>query len=93
MRTGIRLTAIAVAFAASNAQFRFFDCNKMPGLSIVAGTATLLLVYGIGEALYHVAVSDPSERGKVTDGAGILGAGGVLVALSGFFTMMTHLCP
>jgi hypothetical protein len=93
MRTGIRLAALAVAFAVSNAQFRFFDCNKMRALSIAGGVVTILLVYGVGEALYHVASSEPSARGKVGDGAGVLAVGGVLVALAGFFTMMTHLCP
>jgi hypothetical protein len=42
MRHIIRLSAFAAAFMLSREQARFFDCNKMPGLSVMSGTVTLL---------------------------------------------------
>src|SRR5690349_10205457 len=56
----IRFTAFATAFMLSRDQARFFDCNKLPMLSTISGTVTLLIVYAFGEALYRVASSEQS---------------------------------
>jgi hypothetical protein len=89
----IRFTALAAAFMLSREQARFFDCNKMPGLSVVSGTVTLVLVYACGEMLYRVAVSDLSGGEKLGAAAKIVLVGGAVVAVAGFFTMITHMCP
>jgi hypothetical protein len=89
----IRFTALAAAFMLSREQARFFDCNKMPGLSVVTGTVTLLLVYACGEVLYRVAVSELSGGAKLGAAVKITLVGGGAVAVAGFFTMMTHICP
>jgi hypothetical protein len=93
MRHFIRFAALAAAFMLSREQARFFDCNKMPGLSVVSGTVTLLLVYACGEMLYRVAVSDLSGEEKLIAALKIALVGGVVVAAAGFFTFVTHLCP
>ncbi len=93
MRHFIRFAALAAAFMLSREQARFFDCNKMPGLSVVSGTVTLLLVYACGEMLYRVAASDLSGEEKLIAALKIAGVGGVVVAVAGFFTMITHMCP
>lgn len=93
MRHFIRFAALAAAFMLSREQARFFDCNKMPGLSVVSGTVTLLLVYACGEMLYRVAGSDLSREGKLIAAGKIALVGGGVIAVAGFFTMMTHLCP
>lgn len=77
----------------SREQARFFDCNKMPTLSVMGGTATLLLVYACCEVLYRIAISDQPRDGKLVAGAKVALVGGAAVALAGFVTMMTHLCP
>lgn len=89
----IRFTALAAAFMLSREQARFFDCNKMPVLSVVSGTVTLLIVYACGEFLYRVAVSDLWGGEKLGAAAKIVLVGGVVVAVAGFFTMITHMCP
>jgi hypothetical protein len=93
MRHLIRLSAFAAAFMLSREQARLFDCNKMPGLSVMSGTVTLLLVYACCEVLYRVAISDLSRDGKLVAGVKVALVGGGAVAVAGFFTMMTHLCP
>jgi hypothetical protein len=92
-RSGIRVLAVIVALIVSSKQSRFFDCNKLMGLSVIAGVVTLLLVYGVGERGYSVLTSSRSKEEKLRDGAVVLLGGGVLIGLAGFFTMMTHLCP
>lgn len=92
-RTGSRALAVLLALILSGKQSRFFDCNKLMGLSVLAGAATLLLVYGVGETLYSVLTSSRSGEEKVKAGAVVLLGGGVLIGFAGFFTMMTHLCP
>ena len=89
----IRVAAVVTALLLSNAQFRFFDCNKMPVLSVAGGAVTLLVVYAICEVAYRVARSTRSTRDKLIAGGFVLAGGGGLVALTGFFTLMTHLCP
>jgi hypothetical protein len=89
----IRLAAVAVAFILSNAQFQHFDCNKMPALSVASGTLTLLLVYATGEAVHSVATSERSTQNKILTGASVAMGGAALVALAGFFTLLTHICP
>jgi hypothetical protein len=92
-RSEVRLLAVAVAFMLSGAQFWLFDCSKMPTLSVVSGVLTVLLLYGTGEAVLRIATSPRSTQAKLVDGGGVLLGGGALVALTGFFTLITHLCP
>lgn len=89
----VRFIALIVAFMISREQARFFDCNKLPGLSLLSGTVTLLLVYACGEVLYRVAISDLSGEEKLVAAVKIVLVGGVVVAAAGFFTMITHMCP
>jgi len=89
----IRFAAFAMAFMLSRGQARFFDCNKLPALSTVGGTVTLLLVYAWGEALYRVAISEQSRDAKLGAAVKITLIGGAATAAVGFFTVMTHLCP
>ena len=77
----------------SREQLRFFDCNRMPGLSVASGTVTLLLVYACVEVLYRVAISDLATDEKLVAGVKVALVGGAVVAVAGFFTMITHLCP
>lgn len=77
----------------SREQARFFDCNKMPLLSVLSGTVTLLLAYAWGEVLLRVASSDLSRDEKLVAATKIALVGGAVIALVGLFTMMTHLCP
>jgi uncharacterized BrkB/YihY/UPF0761 family membrane protein len=91
--TVIRLMAVTVAFALSGAQFRFFDCNKMPALSVASGALTLLLVYAIAEATYRVATSARPTQEKLLTGAVVVLVGAGLMAAAGFFTLVTHICP
>jgi hypothetical protein len=93
MRHIIRFTAFVAAFMLSRDQARFFDCNKMPTLSVLSGTVTLLLVYACGEVLYRVAMSDLARDEKLVAGVKVALVGGAAVAAAGWFTMMTHLCP
>jgi len=89
----IRFAAFATAFMLSRGQARFFDCNKMPVLSTLSGTVTLLIVYALGEALYRVASSEQSRDAKVGAAVKLTLVGGAATVAAGFFTMMTHLCP
>ncbi len=93
MRHIIRLAALAAAFMLSREHLRFFDCSGMPGLSVTSGTVTLLLVYACVEVLYRVAISDLSRDEKLVAGVKVALVGGAVVAVAGFFTMMTHFCP
>jgi hypothetical protein len=92
-RTLIRLVAVAVAFVLSSAQFRFFDCNKMPALSVASGAVTLVLVYATAEATYNVLTSARPARDKVLLGVCAVLGGAGLVAAAGFVLLITHLCP
>ena len=87
----VRLAAACVALLLSRGQFRLFDCNKMPALSVLSGTVTLLLVYAMGEALYRVARSD--YDGRLGQALKVLLGGGVFVGAAGWFTLLTHICP
>ena len=49
----------------SREQTRFFDCNRMPWLSVLSGTMTLFLVYACGEVLYRIAIADASREEKL----------------------------
>jgi hypothetical protein len=89
----IRFAAVAVAVMLSIRQFPLFDCNKIPVLSVASGTLTLLLIYAIGETVYNVVTSPRSTEKKVFTVAGLAVGGGGVVALAGFFTLITHLCP
>ena len=89
----IRFAALVAAFMLSRDQARFFDCNKLPVLSTIGGTVTLLLVYACGEALVRVAKSDLSRDEKLGAAVKITLLGGAATAIAGFFTVMTHLCP
>lgn len=91
--TSSRLIAVVASLGLSGAQYRYFPCNKMPILSFLGGVGTLLLLYGVGERLYGIAMEPPSPRGKFADGGVILLGGGFVVAGAGFFTLLTHLCP
>jgi hypothetical protein len=93
MRHIVRVTAFVAAFILSRDQARFFDCNKLPALSVVSGTVTLLLVYACGEVLYRVATSDLARDEKIWAAVKVALVGGAAVAAAGFFTLMTHLCP
>lgn len=87
----VRLAAAFVALMLSRGQSRFFDCNKMPMLSVLSGTVTLLLVYAMGEALYRTARSD--YGGQIGNAVKVLVGGGALVGAAGWFTLLTHICP
>jgi hypothetical protein len=89
----VRFAAFATAFMLSRGQARFFDCNKMPVLSTLSGTVTLLIVYALGEALYRVASSEQPREAKVGAAVKLTLIGGAATVAAGFFTMMTHLCP
>ena len=92
-RTLVRLAAMIAAFILSGLQFPLFDCNKVPVLSVIAGAITLLLIYATAEVIYVIARSDRSTRAKLLTGLGGLCGGLILVAMSGSFTMLTHICP
>ena len=90
-RTVARLAALVVALILSKSQNRFFDCNKIPFLSYVAGVATLLIIYGTAERVHELITSDVPEEKRsalVTIVVGCMATGA-----AGFFTMMTHICP
>jgi hypothetical protein len=93
MRQIVRFAALVAAFMLSREQARYFDCNKLMVASVISGTVTLLLVYACGEVLYRVAVSDLSRDEKLVAALKIALVGGAVVALMGFVTVMTHLCP
>ena len=88
-------TAIAafIAVVLSSWQFKYFDCSKLPGYSLFGGAVTLFLVYAVAEALRHVITSKISTDRKLGASAGILLVGGSLVFVTGYFTMITHMCP
>jgi len=92
-RTGIRVVAVIVALILSSKQSRFFDCNKLMGLSVLGGAAMLLILYGLVEALHGVVTSSRSQQEKLRAGGVLLVGGVAFLALAGFFTMMTHICP
>lgn len=93
MRHVIRFAALVAAFMLSRDQARFFDCNKVPTLSVLSGTVTLLLVYACGEVLYRVATSDLSREEKLLGGVKVVVVSAAAVAAAGFFTLITHMCP
>lgn len=92
-RAGVRFFAGVIALALSTRQAQFFDCNKMATLSVLGGAITLLLVYGLGEALYGALTSPKSRQEKLQAAGAVLLVGGILIIGAGLFTMMTHLCP
>ena len=77
----------------SRDQARFFDCNKVPTLSVLSGTLTLLLVYACGEVLYRVSTSDLSRDEKLLGGVKVVVVSAAAIAAAGFFTLVTHICP
>jgi hypothetical protein len=90
-RAGARLAALAVALLLSKSQHRFFDCNKVPFLSYVAGVVTLLIVYGTVERTHDVLTSElPGGRQSAVVTIVI---GCIAIGAAGFFTMLTHICP
>ena len=92
-RVGARLFALAVVLILSGSQSRFFDCNKLPVLSVAGTIVTLVLLYGVAEKTYDVVASEDSGRAKFAAGIKVILVGTVLVMGVGFFTVMTHLCP
>ena len=90
-RIAVRLAAVVAALMLSRLQYRLFPCNKMPVLSYVAGVATLLIIYATAERVYDAMTSDELDARR-TLGATIV-VGCIAAAGTGFFTMMTHLCP
>jgi hypothetical protein len=89
----IRLAALAFAFMLSREQARFFDCNRIWWLSVLSGTVTLFLVYACGEVLYRITIADASREEKLKARLKVVLIGVAGVAVAGFFTMMTHICP
>lgn len=91
--TTTRFGAVVIAIAAATNQWRFFDCNKLPVLSVVGAVATVFLAYAVFEVVYRIATSDRPERERFAYGVAISLAGLGLVGVAGFFTMISHMCP
>lgn len=77
----------------SRGQSRFFDCNKLPVLSVTSGAAMLLLLYGMAESVYFVARSADSQQVKVRAAMRVLVLRGTFVVVAGFLVLMSHICP
>ena len=88
----MRMMAVAVALLVSGVQFRFFDCNESPALSVVSAALTVLLIYATGEAIYWVATSDTPALNKLVTGMCVALGGVGLVVGVGLFTLVTHMC-
>ena len=88
-----RLVALAAALIVSGMQYRYFDCNKLPVLSFGCGVVTVLLLYGTGERLFDTMTSPPVGRNRIAEALLITVIGSLLVAGSGSFAVLTHMCP
>jgi hypothetical protein len=97
--SGFRVSYIHIAVAAlaalfvSSKQFRFFDCNGMPTISVVAGAITIFLAYALAIAFYRI-ITTPNPTGTRLRAAVYIGLiGGTLLLTAGFFAVVSHVCP
>jgi hypothetical protein len=88
----VAIAALAAVFLSTR-QFRYFDCNKMPAVSVIAGAITLFLVYVMAVAFFRILTTPNPTRARLRAAWYVGSIGGALLLTAGMFTMVSHLCP